>query len=116
MPGDPVERGDEMHLRGAGIGEADLDAAGDQGATRLSAPFMKLSPKTAPFGQACPPHGPTASRDEGWTERGCAVRGAIASSAPRTPADGAKLLERAVERKMSAAAPVKHLGTSAGPP
>ena len=27
---DAVERGDEMHLRGAGIGEADIDAAADQ--------------------------------------------------------------------------------------
>ena len=27
---DPVERGDEMHLRGAGIGEADIHAARDQ--------------------------------------------------------------------------------------
>ena len=28
---DPVQRGDEMHLRGAWIGEADVDAARDQG-------------------------------------------------------------------------------------
>src|SRR3984893_7871354 len=29
---DPVEGGDEMHFRGAGVGEADIDAAADQSA------------------------------------------------------------------------------------
>ena len=28
---DPIQRGDEMHLRGAGIGKADVNAARDQG-------------------------------------------------------------------------------------
>ena len=31
---DAIERADEMHLRGAGIGEADFDAALDQGANQ----------------------------------------------------------------------------------
>jgi hypothetical protein len=41
--------------------------------------------------------------------------GRFVSPKDELPADGTKLLERVVERKMSAAAPVKRLGTSACP-
>jgi hypothetical protein len=37
-----VERGDEVHLAGARVGEAGVDAAGEERAGRLSAPFMVL--------------------------------------------------------------------------
>ena len=50
MPGDLVERGDEVHLRGAGVGEADVDAAVDQrahqafGTVHLAQPLGDAAP------------------------------------------------------------------------
>ena len=43
-PGDRVERRDEMHLRRAGVGEADIDAPAGQGMDQASAPFIRSSP------------------------------------------------------------------------
>ena len=48
-PGHAVERGDEVHLAGTGIGEAGVHAAASSVRTRLSAPFTVFS-SDAEFG------------------------------------------------------------------
>ena len=59
---DPVERRDKMHLRGAGIGKAHIDAAADQGAHQAFRAIHDFL-RSPYYRAACPPPDGAARRE-----------------------------------------------------